>query len=259
MITIISPAKTFDFSNRMWNIQSLPRAIKEADELIQILRLKSPEEISDLMSLSEKLASLNTQRFMSWEKNHRSKETSPCGLAFQGDVYKGMKAKNWSISTSEYAQSHLRILSGLYGILRPGDHIFPYRLEMGTALESANGNNLYKYWGSKVTHFLNEDLNSLNSKKVLNLASNEYWKSIQPQKLNAEIITPTFKDFKKDKYKIISFYAKKARGLMANFVLENKINDFEQICSFNSEGYYFVAEESTPNNPVFFREEMKAS
>lgn len=255
MITIISPAKTLDFEQKDWPSSTEPRFIEEANQLISVLKKKSIAEIKNLMSLSEKLATLNKDRFANWKKDH-SKGTAPCGLAFQGDVYKGMMAGDWGKKTQNYAQEHLRILSGLYGILRPGDLIHPYRLEMGTDLENKSGKNLYQFWGNTITEALNADADASQSKYILNLASNEYWKAVNKKELKVPVISPVFKDCKNGKYKIISFYAKKARGLMAQFVMKNQIGDPDQLEKFDLEGYYFVPKESKKDTPVFYREEL---
>lgn len=255
MITIISPAKTLDFKQTDWTEPTEPQFIEQASQLVTILKKKSVPDLQSLMSLSEKLATLNKERYENWLTDHRQ-NAAPCGLAFQGDVYKGMRATDWPQKTQTYAQDHLRILSGLYGVLRPGDKIHAYRLEMGTDLENEKGKNLYEFWGKTITDALNKDAKNSQSKYILNLASNEYWKSVNTKALQIPVISPVFKDCKNGKYKIISFYAKKARGLMAQFVLKNQITDLKEIEKFDLEGYRFVKEESQEKAPVFYREEQ---
>jgi cytoplasmic iron level regulating protein YaaA (DUF328/UPF0246 family) len=256
MIILISPAKTLDFDCKSWADAKEPRFLDHSLTLIQELRKQKESQIANLMGLSDKLASLNVTRYKDWNLEHNLKNSAPAALAFQGDVYKGMVANQWDNKTVEYAKKHLRILSGLYGLLRPNDLIQPHRLEMGTDLKIGNSKNLYAFWSDEITELLNQDLKEAGAEYILNLASNEYWKAIKPKKLQAKIISPVFKDCKKGKYKIISFYAKKARGLMAHYILENEIKSPKQISDFNVDGYYYSEKESSEEQPVFLREEI---
>jgi cytoplasmic iron level regulating protein YaaA (DUF328/UPF0246 family) len=197
-------------------------------------------------------------RYQSWEPEHTPDNARPAVLAFKGDVYTGLDAESFSEADFSFAQQHLRILSGLYGVLRPLDLLEPYRLEMGTRLKTASGDNLYQFWGDRITAALNEELKTSDD-VVVNLASNEYFKAVQPKALNARLITPVFKDFKNGQYKIISFYAKKARGLMSRYIIQNRIDAPEAIKAFDLEGYYFSPEQSKGDTWVFLRDEVPAS
>ena len=203
------------------------------------------------MSVSDKIAELNFNRFKNWKDPKSSENSRQAVYAFKGDVYSGLDADTIQDDKFEYLQKTLRIISGYYGILRPFDKILPYRLEMGTRLENENGNNLYKFWGDKITDVLNDDIE--DNDIVVNLASDEYFKSINKEKLNAEIITPVFKEFKNDSYKVIAIYAKKARGLMSRFLIERKSKSVDDIKLFNTDGYTFDGNLSTENELVFTR------
>jgi len=256
MLLLISPAKTLDFeTDAITKQHSQPYFIAESTTLIDQLKSLSPSDISSLMSISEKLGTLNSNRFIQWQRPFTTDNSKQALLAFKGDVYEGINAKTFSNDDLSWANQHLRILSGLYGLLKPLDLIQPYRLEMGTRFANEAGKNLYEFWGEKITHKLNEELLSQQSHNVINLASNEYFKSVKPKLLNAEIITPVFKDWKNDKYKIISFYAKKARGMMSAYIIKNRIQDPVKIKQFDSAGYAFSAEQSTQNNWVFLRKQ----
>jgi cytoplasmic iron level regulating protein YaaA (DUF328/UPF0246 family) len=259
MLTLVSPAKTLDYESPLaTDTYTQPRFTEQSQQLIETLRQLSVQDVAELMKLSDKLASLNVARYQSWEPEHTPDNARPAVLAFKGDVYTGLDAESFSEADFSFAQQHLRILSGLYGVLRPLDLLEPYRLEMGTRLKTASGDNLYQFWGDRITAALNEELKTSDD-VVVNLASNEYFKAVQPKALNARLITPVFKDFKNGQYKIISFYAKKARGLMSRYIIQNRIDAPEAIKAFDLEGYYFSPEQSKGDTWVFLRDEVPAS
>ena len=206
------------------------------------------------MNISDDLAELNWQRFQEWEPEVTRQNSRPAVLAFKGDVYQGLEAATFSSTDFTYAQKYLRILSGLHGVLRPLDLIQAYRLEMGTGLNTSRGKNLYDFWGDALTGALNAAIKESRSKVLINLASNEYFKSVDANNLEAEVIAPTFKDFKNGKHKFISFYAKKARGMMADFIVRNKIKSPVELLKFDVGGYYYCSSSSTPGEPVFLRD-----
>ncbi len=256
MLIVISPAKTLDFDTPAPTKKfSQPQMLDDSQGLIDILSSYSLNQISKLMSISPKLAELNRDRYENWSRPFKKSNAKQAILAFKGDVYIGLDAQNFSEEDFVYAQEHLRILSGLYGALRPLDLMQPYRLEMGTRLKNANGNNLYEFWDTKITEKLNKQLKKVKSETLLNLASNEYFKSVKKDNLNAEIITPIFKDWKTDKYKMISFFAKKARGLMSAWVIQNQIENAKDLKKFKVAGYKYSASESTSEAPVFLRKQ----
>ena len=251
MLALISPAKTLDYTTALpTDTHTQPRLLAQSQQLIEICRQLSATEIASLMTVSEKIANLNVERF----SNARQ-----AIFAFKGDVYTGLDAYHLNDQNIAFAQQHLRMLSGLYGLLRPLDLMMPYRLEMGTKLKNSRGHNLYEFWGSLITDQINQDLAEIDAKVLVNLASDEYYKSVNEKKIQAEIIKPVFLDQKNGKYKVISFYAKKARGLMAKYLIENQLSQVEQLKVFNSEGYYFDAESSSNNELVFKRDEQHAS
>jgi hypothetical protein len=257
MLMVISPAKTLDFDSPLATSKnSQPRLIDQSQQLINELQKLAPHDISTLMSVSDKIGTLNFDRFQAWQQPFNEDNARAAVLAFKGDVYTGMQAETFQASDFNFAQKHLRILSGLYGLLRPLDLMQAYRLEMGTKFVNKNGKNLYQFWDNKITTILNEDIKDSGSKELVNLASNEYFKSVQLKYLDSEVITPIFKDFKNGKYKIISFYAKKARGMMAAYIIKNKIKNAEDIKSFNIDGYRFDNDMTRDNNWVFTREEQ---
>ncbi len=259
MLTLISPAKTLDYETPLaTDKHTEPRFLEHSAELIEQLRTLAVQDIADLMKLSDKLSSLNVARYESWDSTHTLENARPAVLAFKGDVYTGLEAENFSEADFEFAQNHLRILSGLYGVLRPLDLLEPYRLEMGTKLKNKRGDNLYQFWGNIITESLQAELNEQKNPVLVNLASNEYYKSVKPKNLDCEIITPDFKDLKNGQYKIISFYAKKARGLMSRYIIENRIDNPEALKEFNLEGYYFSPEQSEGNKWIFLRDEPPA-
>lgn len=255
MLTVISPAKTLDYESPLPTAaHSHPGYLEDSAELIAELRKLSPPQVSELMSISDKLGALNFGRYLDWQPNFSPDNARPAVLAFKGDVYTGLEAESLSEDDLNWSQQHLRILSGLYGLLRPLDLMQPYRLEMGTKLANPRGKDLYQFWGSKITEGLNRELAGMKTPVLINLASNEYFKSVQPGKLNADIITPVFKDWKGGKYKIISFYAKKARGLMSRYIIENRIDDPERLKDFDYAGYAFQPAMSSAREWVFTRD-----
>lgn len=255
MLILISPAKTLDFDTPPTSaVFSQPTLLEHSQLLIDQLRQMPPQAIGSLMKLSDKLASLNAARYETWSQPFDPDNAKQAVLAFKGDVYTGLDAETLDQSQLDYAQQHLGILSGLYGLLKPLDLIQPYRLEMGTKLDNPRGANLYKFWGDIVTDNVNRALAEQGDDLLVNLASNEYYKSVQPKRLDARVITPIFKDCKNGQYKIISFYAKKARGLMSRYIIENRIDSVEELKAFDSQGYYFSASESNDTELVFKRE-----
>ena len=254
LVTIISPAKKLDYSPVEKNIDStIPSLLEHSNELIKDLKSLNPQEVSSLMSLSDKLGALNYERFQEWETPFTKSNSKQAILAFKGDVYQGLDAESLSETELIWAQKHVRILSGLYGILKPMDLMQAYRLEMGTKFATKRGDNLYDFWNSIITDELNKNFSSDNS-CLLNLASNEYFKSINVSELKANVISPVFMDKKNGKYKIISFFAKKARGLMTRYVIKNRIEDITDIQNFEEGGYFFSEAMSEDNKPVFCRD-----
>jgi cytoplasmic iron level regulating protein YaaA (DUF328/UPF0246 family) len=257
MIILLSPAKTLDFKTpAVENICTEPEFLSLSKSLITGLSKMSNEAISKLMGISEKLAALNSERYKSWNVKHESKNSKQAILAFKGDVYEGMEAWNYNKGDFAYAQKNLRLLSGLYGLLRPLDLIQPHRLEMGTVYANPAGKDLYAFWGDRLCKTLNRELKASGSKLIINLASQEYFKSTQPKNLEGQIVSPVFKDEKNGKFKIISFYAKKARGMMASHLIKNQIDSIDGLQKFNDSGYQFEPSESTDLQPVFLRSEQ---
>ena len=255
MLTVISPAKTLDYDTPPVTSRfTLPQYLDDSQELIVQLRDLSPAQISELMHLSDKLAGLNAARFGSWTPDFTPANAKQALLAFKGDVYTGLDAESLKEDDFSYAQDHLRMLSGLYGLLRPLDLMQPYRLEMGTKLANARGKDLYAFWGTRISEWLNQALAEQGDDLLLNLASNEYFSAVKRSALNARVINTEFRDQKNGQYKIISFYAKKARGLMSRFVIQERINDPQQLKQFDVQGYYYSAEQSKPDNLVFLRD-----
>ena len=255
MHIVISPAKTLDLKTETpVKDYSEIRFHKESSRLAGILKKKSREELEKLMNISTALGRLNFDRYQNWHYPYSADEGRQAIFAFKGEVYSGLDAYNLPAEAIDFAQDHLTILSGLYGSLRPLDLILPYRLEMGTKLNTPEGANLYKFWGDKITELLNRDMQKTNSSILVNLASNEYFKAINTKKLNAAIVTPVFKDSKNGEYKVISIYAKKARGLMTRYILQNRLTDPEELLGFSEEGYYYNSNLSSENEPVFTRE-----
>lgn len=256
MLSVISPAKTLDFETPSTTDKvTQPDFLDHSKPLIEILRDYSPQQLSDLMGISDKLAGLNAARFADWQPPFTLENAKPAVQAFQGDVYTGLEASTFSDDDNLFAQHHLRILSGLYGLLRPLDLIQAYRLEMGTKLPNDAGKDLYAYWKPTLTQALNSAIEESGSNVLVNLASNEYFKAIDTKKLGARIITPVFKDEKNGSFKIISFYAKKARGLMSAWIIQQQINDPEQLTAFDVAGYRFDPAASQGGTLVFTRNE----
>ena len=252
MKILISPSKTLSFDSEVnCEFKSESRLIDETKILHKILLDYSSEDLKNLMSVSDKIAELNYNRFKNWEDPTSSENSRQAVYAFKGDVYSGLDADTIEEDKFDYLQNSLRILSGYYGLLRPFDQILPYRLEMGTKLENENGNNLYKFWGDKITNVLNEDLDEDDI--IVNLASDEYFKSINKDKIKSNIITPVFKEFKNGTYKVIAIYAKKARGLMSRFLIERKSTSIDDIKLFNVDGYSFDNNLSKDSQMVFTR------
>ncbi|HSJ68977.1 MAG TPA: peroxide stress protein YaaA [Anditalea sp.] len=249
MITIISPAKTLDLSSPEFTTATAPVFQKDIKELVGIMKKKSASSIKELMGVSDNLAELNEERFKSFQKEFTIDNSKQALLAFKGDVYQQLNVDNYSKKEFDFAQEHVRILSGLYGLLRPLDLIQPYRLEMGIKLKNKKGKNLYEFWGSKIAKALNET----GMDTIVNLASQEYFKAIDQKTLNARIITPHFKEYKDGKYKIIGIFAKKARGLMTNFIIENKIDQADKLKIFNEEGYEYSEKMSSEDEFIFIR------
>lgn len=257
MLFVLSPAKSLNDTPLPDTLaHSTPVFTREAAELIVLLREQSPQQIAALMGISDKLASLNVGRYAMWSKKHTPGNAKQALLTFDGDVYDGLDAGSLSAAQLDWAQQHLCILSGLYGALRPLDLMQPYRLEMGTAFANTRGKNLYEFWGDIITDLLNDTLAQAGSNILVNLASQEYFKSVNTKKLKARLITPVFKDEKNGKYKIISFYAKRARGLMVRYAAEHHITDPEMLKNFDYEGYAFNAAASNESEWVFMRKEQ---
>lgn len=257
MLILLSPAKSLDYdSELLTGRSSVPRLLDDSEELVGILRKLSAKQVGDLMGVSEKLAELNAERFQVWERDFTKENSRAAILAFTGDVYQGMELGEWSDADFLLAQKRVRILSGLYGVLRPLDLMQAYRLEMGTRLENKRGKNLYEFWGDKVTEVLNRDLKGSGNELVVNLASQEYFKSVKSKLLDGELITPVFKDEKGGKYKIIAFFAKKARGMMADYLVRNEVTDVAGLKKFKTAGYKYCAKESKGGEIVFLRKEQ---
>ena len=256
MLIVISPAKTLDFdSASVTEKHSKPDFLRYSEQLIDVMRDKSPDEISSLMGISSKLADLNYQRYADWHTPFTPANAKQAILAFKGDVYMGLEVGAYSERDFDFAQKHLRILSGLYGLLRPLDLIQPYRLEMGTSVSNPKGKDLYEFWGKRLTNALNCELGHEKPKVLVNLASQEYWGAIQADAIDARIVTPNFKDWKNGKYKFISFHAKKARGMMAKYLIKNRVKSVKQAQAFDAAGYAFNPELSDGDDWIFTRRE----
>lgn len=254
MLFLLSPAKSLDYDTPAGDVpHTQPLFVKQSAELIGLLREKSPQEIAELMSLSDALSGLNVARYQAWNPKFTAKNAKQAVLAFNGDVYEGLDAKTLQADDLAWAQEHVCILSGLYGVLRPLDWMQPYRLEMGTQLANAKGNNLYKFWGTQIADYLNQRLQADKTPVVVNLASQEYFKSVDQKILKARVIECVFEDYKGGKYKIISFLAKRARGLMARYAATHRVTTPKQLEKFNLEGYAFDAAASELDRLVFRR------
>ncbi len=257
MLIVVSPAKNLDFETKpVTERYSEAELLDHAAQLIEVCKTLSPADVASLMSISDKLAGLNVARFSSWSQPFTVDNAKQAILAFNGDVYTGLEASSFSEDEFAYAQAHMRILSGLYGLLKPLDLMQPYRLEMGTKLANGRGKNLYEFWGNIITDKLNEVLAKSTNGILLNLASNEYFKAVKAKGIEGEIITPAFKDKKNGQYKMISFFAKKARGMMARYVIQNQVSSIDELLKFDAAGYEYNASMSKPNAPVFTREEQ---
>ena len=254
MLLVISPAKTLDFETPAPTASfTQPNFLGDAELLIEELRRLSPADIGGLMGISDKLSQLNVARYQSWSTPFNLDNAKQACLAFKGDVYTGLDAQTLNEKQLLFAQKHLKILSGLYGLLRPLDLMQPYRLEMGTRFSNHRGKDLYQFWGDLITNQLNHELSTRKKPVLINLASNEYFKVVQSGKINGQIITPVFKDWKNGKYKIISFYAKKARGLMCRYVIDNNTDAPETLKDFDYGGYAFNEAMSSQTEWVFTR------
>jgi len=254
MLTVISPAKTLDFDTpTVTDAYTQPAHLTQSRKLVRRLRELSANDISKLMSVSDNLGELNQQRFKQWKTPFRPDNARQALFAFKGDVYLGLDAYSMAPADVEFAQDHLRILSGLYGLLRPLDLMQAYRLEMGTRLDTEQGSNLYQFWDDRITKSLNQELKQSDSHTLINLASGEYFKSIKTKQLKAEIITPAFKEYRDGQYKFIQFFAKKARGLMTRYLIDKKIDDPEALKGFDYAGYSYRPELSDDQEWVFTR------
>lgn len=258
MLVIISPAKTLDYESPLATKRfTQPELLDKSMELIKICRELTPAQISSQMGISDKLAGLNVARFSDWRPKFTPDNARQALLAFKGDVYTGLQVQDFSEADFDFAQQRLRMLSGLYGVLRPLDLMMPYRLEMGFKLVNIKGKDLYSFWGDQITKKLNEALEQQGGDVVVNLASDEYFKSVKPAKLNGTLLKPVFLDEKNGKYKVISFYAKKARGLMCRFIIKNRLTRSDQLADFNLAGYAFDKARSQGNELVFKRPELR--
>jgi uncharacterized protein len=253
MLVLLSPAKTLDLSPSPLSTHTQPRLLDDAGVLIQRLRSLSSEDVAELMSLSDSLAELNVQRYHAFAPNQSLENAKQALLTFKGDTYRDMGLEHYTEEDFAFAQAHVRILSGLYGLLRPLDLIQPYRLEMGTRLRTSRGRDLYAFWGERVTDELNAALESQADDVVLNCASDEYVKVVQRERLKGRVVKPVFKDYKSGTYKVISFYAKRARGMMASFVVRGRVDAVAQLRAFDWGGYHYAREGSTDSELLFLR------
>lgn len=257
MLTVISPAKTLDYESPLPpHHAAQPRLLAHSAELIERARALSADDLSRLMKVSDKIAALNEQRFSEWSTPFTEANARPAIFAFKGDVYAGMDIASFSAGDMDAAQRRLRILSGLYGVLRPLDLMQPYRLEMGTKLDNARGRNLYQFWGERITEQLSEDMRAADTDILVNLASNEYFKAVKPKQLPGPAIEPVFQDEKNGQYKVIAFRAKKARGSMAAWMLRENITRPEDLHEYAEDGYRYAPEASSEYKPVFRRAEQ---
>jgi cytoplasmic iron level regulating protein YaaA (DUF328/UPF0246 family) len=254
MLFLLSPAKSLDYETPVGDVpHTLPQFLPQSAELIELLRPKSPQQIAELMDLSDALAALNVARYETWSPKFTATNSKQAVLAFNGDVYDGLDAKSLSPAALDWAQQHVCILSGLYGMLRPLDRMQPYRLEMGTALANPKGKNLYAFWGTQIAEHLNQRLAKDTAPVIVNLASQEYFKALDLKTLKARVIECVFEDYKGGQYKIISFFAKRARGLMARYATLNQVNHPDGLRAFDLDGYAYEAEASSPDRLVFRR------
>jgi cytoplasmic iron level regulating protein YaaA (DUF328/UPF0246 family) len=255
MLFLISPAKALDYETPAHvETHTQPLFVPQASELIELLREQSPQQIAELMSLSDTLAGLNVARYAAWRPRFTARNSKQAVLAFDGDVYGGLDTKTLDAPALDWLQQHLCILSGLYGVLRPLDWMQPYRLEMGTRLATTRGKNLYQFWGTQIAHYLNQRAAADISPVVVNLASEEYFKVVDRRALKPRVVSCVFEERKGDAYKIISFMAKRARGLMVRYAVEHRLSTPEQLKGFDLEGYRFAPASSEPDRLVFRRE-----
>lgn len=254
MIVLMNSSKTLDFEQktRISNYTT-PEFGKDAEILVKTLRTLSKSDFAKVLKVSEKLADLNLERYANWQTDLKSTNGKQALLAFKGDIYSGMDVDNYKIKDFDFAQKHVRILSGLYGILRPLDLMQPYRLEMATKLITSRGKNMYQFWGNKINNSLKRILKQEKSGVLVNLCSLEYFKSAHPEDLDAKILSPAFKEYKDGAYRFVTVYAKKARGMMCNFIIQNQLKRVEELKSFNVEGYKFNPAISSKNELVFIR------
>lgn len=256
MLIVISPAKTLDFDSPVPSHKyTQPEFLKDSEVLVKTLRKYSPDDIAELMHVSSGIAELNVGRYLNWDRKFTLENARQAIYAFKGDVYTGLDVSRLSASDINFAQKHLRILSGLYGLLRPLDLMQPYRLEMGTKLQNSRGDDLYEFWREKISAAVNQALDSQGDRVLVNLASNEYFRVLDLRTSGVRIITPVFKDYKNGHYKIISFFAKKARGQMTAFMLRNRLGTVESLKTFNEDGYRYSAKESDEDTLVFLRKQ----
>jgi cytoplasmic iron level regulating protein YaaA (DUF328/UPF0246 family) len=254
MLTVISPAKTLDYETpAATEAFSQPAHLTQSRKLMRRLRELGSDDIARLMSLSDNLAEVNHKRYKQWKTPFKPENSRQALFAFKGEVYLGLDGYSLDQDAIEFAQQHLRILSGLYGILRPLDLIQPYRLEMGTRLSTEQGRNLYQFWDERLTRSLNKELKESSANTLINLASNEYFKAIKPKLLKAQIITPAFREFRDGEYRFIQFYAKKARGLMSRYMIDQRVDDAEGLKDFNYQGYCYAPALSSDSDWVFTR------
>ncbi|MDX1476060.1 MAG: peroxide stress protein YaaA [Saprospiraceae bacterium] len=253
MIVLLSPAKSLDFSPSDFKASSTPRMLEDSEQLVEIMQKKSAKKIGELMSISDKLAKLNKERFDDFHETATIDNEKEAILAFKGDVYVGLENETLSGSDLAWAQSHVRILSGLYGLLRPRDVIRPYRLEMGTRLNTQRGKDLYAFWGDKITEMINEDLKRHKSRVVFNLASKEYFNAVNTDLLEGDLYSANFLERRNGEYKFISFTAKKARGWLCRYIIDNRITDPEAVKEFDREGFRYLKTLSSEREFVFVR------
>ena len=256
MLFLLSPAKSLDYDTPP-HVTTHSKALftSQSAELIEVLRQKTPQQISTLMKLSDTLAGLNVGRYQAWSPRFTAKNSKQAALAFDGDVYGGLDARTLSAEQLDWAQDHLCILSGLYGVLRPLDRMQPYRLEMGTALKTDRGSNLYQFWGTQISDYLNKRAAADTSPVIVNLASEEYFRAVDLKALKVRVVSCVFEELRAGKYKIISFSAKRARGLMARYAIENRASTVKKLQAFDAEGYAFDAKASSPDRLVFRRKQ----
>ncbi|MCB1672656.1 MAG: peroxide stress protein YaaA [Gammaproteobacteria bacterium] len=254
MLVVLSPAKSLDLESPVSRRKfTQPEFLSEAGTLVKDLRKLSPEDLSGLMHMSSKLGALNYERYANWHVPFDRENARPAIFTFIGDVYQGLEAASFSTADLNFAQKHLRILSGLYGVLKPLDLMQAYRLEMGTRLATGKGRDLYSFWGDKLTRSLNQDLAAERGRILVNLASNEYFSAVDTASLDGKVVTPAFKDYSNGKYRFLSFFAKQARGMMAAYIIKNRVTSVAKLKDFNTAGYQYSAEESSETKPVFLR------